>query len=146
MDSDMVVALPPATADGRTLLGHRSRTSPPFDVRLAQLPGRAYAAGEALRFGDVLLPQPRRTHAVLGAGLSHDGGLLPGVTACGLPVACLPFRSRLALESPALGGPALVRLALERCHGAHQAADLIGDLIPRHGQGTPGLPGAEGRD
>jgi hypothetical protein len=146
MDSDMVVALPPATADGRTLLGHRSRTSPPFDARLAQLPGRAYAFGETLRFGDVLLPQARHTYAVLGAGLGDDWGLLHGVNACGLAVACLPFRSRLALERPGLGGPDLVRLALERCRGAHQAVELVADLITRHGQGMPGFPGAEGRD
>src|SRR5262245_38431148 len=99
MDSDMVVALPPATADGRTLLGHRCRTSPPMDVRLTQLPGRAYVFGESLRFGDILLPQPRRTHTILGAG--RDGwGFLHGVNAGGLAAACLPFRSRLALERP----------------------------------------------
>jgi hypothetical protein len=145
MDSDMVVALPPSTADGRTLLGHRYRTGSTLDVRLSQMPGRAYAFGEMLRFGDVLVPQVRQTFAVLGAG--RDGwGLLHGVNACGLAVACLPFRSRLSLPNPVLTGPDLVRLALERCHAAHQAVELLGDLNLRHGQGMPEETDDSGHD
>src|SRR5262249_1289776 len=127
-------------ADGRTLLGHRCRTSSPREVRLAQLPARPHAFGEMLRFGEVLLPQARQTHAVLGARSGDDWGLWHGVNARGLAVACLPFRSRLTLDQPPLRGPDLVRLALERCHAAHQAIELLGDLILRHGQGTSGDP------
>jgi hypothetical protein len=144
MDSDMVVALPPSTADGRTLLGHRRRTAWPPDVRLTQLPGRAHAFGEMARFGDVLLPQPRQSFTVLGAGPADGWGLWHGVNAVGLAAACLPFRSRLALDVAPLAGADLVRLTLERCHAAHQAADFVGDLVTRHGQVTPGA--ADGGD
>ena len=43
------------------------------------------------------------------------------------------WNSVLATTQPTLLASDLVRLVLERCHGARQGLDLLSDLVTRHG-------------
>jgi hypothetical protein len=142
MASDMVVALAPTTADGQTLFGHGGR--PPEGAVLVRQPGRAFAVGENVRVGDLVLPQARQTFAVLATRGGGRWGYEHGVNEKGVAAARSGYRTRLPLERPGLSGDDLVRLVLERCGNARQAVDLAGDLILRHGQGDPAA--AEERD
>jgi hypothetical protein len=140
MDSEMLAALPRAAADGQTLLAHHSRRPAGQAHTLTQQPGRDNAFGESALINGLRLPQPRRTHAVVGARAGRRWGLDHGLNEHGLAAGQVRYRSRLSAPAP-LAGPDLVRLALERCAGALQAVELVGDLIARHGQGEAGPDG-----
>jgi len=136
MAGDMVVALGDATVDGDTLFAHNSDLQPQDVPVLQRVPGRAHEPGEKSATQFLELPQARHTLTVLGSQPAGLWGYTHGVNDQGLAAGCTRLRSKLALDRPGLLGTDLVRLALERCHSAHQAVDLITDLIERHGQGT----------
>src|SRR6516164_5855052 len=121
MASDMVVALARATSDGQALFGHNHNRS-------------AREVPELVRTALYELPQVRQTLTVLGGRSAGQWGYSHGVNQAGVAVGLTRFRARLCGELPGLTGPALVRLALERAHGARQAVELLTDLISRHGQ------------
>jgi secernin len=142
MGSDTVVALPRATANGRTLFGHNSNCPGGDGSSLVRAPGRAFELGETVHTPYVALPQVRRTHTVLAGQSSGQWGYEYGVNDCGVAVGATPYPTRLVAEEPGLAGPDLVRLTLERAAGARQAIDLLADLVGRHGQGGyTGRPG-----
>ncbi len=131
-DCDLVVALPRATAVGHTLFGQRLLGAGSAAL-LVHTPALAHAPEETIWPGG--LAQARQTRAVLATRLEHSWGYLGGINDAGLCAGQAPFRSRLAAPGPGLSGSELVRLVLERCAGARQAADLAASLITRHGQG-----------
>lgn len=141
MAGDMVVALGSATVEGRTLFAHNS-DRPLRDAAVLQLaPGRAHEPGEQVAVQCLEVPQTRQTYTVLGSQPVGFWGYSHGVNEHGIAVGCTTLRSKLTCDKPALLGTDLVRLALERSRNAHQAADLITDLIERHGQGIfPNAP------
>jgi dipeptidase len=137
----MVVALGDATVHGQTLFAHSSDQQPQDIQVLQRVPGRAHEAGENVSTQFLELPQARHTLTVLGSQPAGVWGYTHGLNDHGLAAGCTRLGSKLKLERPGLVGTDLVRLALERCNSAHQAVDLITDLIERHGQGMfPGCP------
>jgi dipeptidase len=130
----MVVALGRATADGRTLFGHNHNASARDGYALVRVEGRAFAPGETVCAGRVTLPQARQTCTVLAGRRVGQWGYAHGINEHGVAAGVTAVRTRLAGERTGLSGPDIVRLALERAGGARQAADLITDLVARHGQ------------
>jgi secernin len=137
MGSDMVVALARATADGRMLFGHNSNRPPAEGHALVREPGRAFAPGESVSAGAATLPQVRQTYTVLGCRRAGQWGYAHGVNEHGVAAGVTAIRTRLSGGAAGLSGTDLVRLALERAAGARQAADVLTDLVARHGQRGP---------
>jgi dipeptidase len=144
MASDMLVALARATPDRTTLFGHNSNGRRGEGATLVQTPGREHAPGESVPVGDLVLPQARRTWAVLASRPGSAWGYTHGVNEKGVVAGCTPIDTVLACEGPSLSGTDLVRLALERGGSARQAVEVATDLICRHGQGAG--PGPGGRN
>jgi secernin len=135
MGGDIIVALGQATVDGHTLFGHNCRLPARTALVLERIQGRAHAADERLTLHHITLPQARETLTTLGLQATGQWGYLHGLNACGVAVGCAALRTRLPCPRAGLLGSELVRLALERARTARQAADLIADLVGRHGQG-----------
>jgi hypothetical protein len=138
MASDMVVALPRTTADGVSLFGQNCTLPASHGVSLTCRAAQQHALGEELRLRHVKLPQCRQTFATLGIQAAGEWGLLGGINGQRLATGHTTTRTRLAAARPGLTGGELVRLVLERCHGARQAVDCLTDLVTRHGQGDDG--------
>jgi hypothetical protein len=134
MASDMVVALAAATLDGQTLFGHNSNRPAGEAQEVVRVPGRAFAPGEGVRTAALELPQVRQTATVLAGRPVGEWGYQHGVNQLGVAVGLTSFRTRLTADAPGLTGPELVRLTLERAHGAGHAVELLADLVCRHGQ------------
>ncbi len=133
MGCDMLVALGPATSDGRTHFGLNSHHHARQPQTLRRSPGRAFAPGEVVRTSALELPQGRQTCSVLASGLDNRWGYEQGVNEHHLAVGYANWHSLLATTQSTLLASDLVRLALERCHSARQALDLLCDLLTRHG-------------
>jgi dipeptidase len=136
MAGDMAVALGDATANGQTLFAHSSHRPPQEMTTFQRVAGRAHELGEKVATQFIELPQARQTFTVLGSQPEGFWGYSHGVNEHGLAAGCARLSSKLEIDRPGLIGTDLVRLALERCRLAHQAVDLITDLIERHGQGV----------
>ncbi len=134
---DLAVALGRATADGQALFGHNVGRPPGEAQALVREPGRSFAPGEKVRTAHLELPQVRQTFTAVGGRPAGAWGYRHGVNEHGVAVGCGPMRTRLAASGPALLGPELVRLALERSATAVQALGHVTDLIRRYGQSTP---------
>src|SRR5262249_49173709 len=136
MAGDMAVALGDATVEGQTLFAHNS-DGPAQDMQVIQrLAGRAHELGEKVATQFIELSQSRQTFTVLGSQPERFWGSSHGVNEHGVAAGCTRLSSKLKIDKPGLLGTDLVRLALERSRSAHQAVDLITDLIERHGQGV----------
>ncbi|MFO0929472.1 MAG: carcinine hydrolase/isopenicillin-N N-acyltransferase family protein [Gemmataceae bacterium] len=138
MASDMVVALARATQDGFTFFGHNANAHSGETPTLVGTPGSEFAPGDVVELSHLRLPQPRHTFAVLAARLGHERGYPHGVNARGVAIGCTPIATRCPTTEAGLSGPELVRLVLERAASAHQAVELLTDLIGRHGQDARG--------
>jgi dipeptidase len=133
MGCDILVALGPATVDGRTLFGLNSHHHARQPQTLRRTAGRPFAAGEVVRTATVELPQARQTCTVLASQFPDRWGYEHGVNEHQLAVGYANWNSVLATTQPTLLAGDLVRLVLERCHGARQGLDLLCDLLTRHG-------------
>jgi secernin len=145
MAGDMVVVLGRASGGERALFGHNSHRLPGEGQRLVRLPGRLFAPGEAVQLPQTHLAQARQTFTVVGSQPAGCWGLQHGLNEHRVAVGCSSWSSRLTCPRPALSGPDLTRLALERGRSARQAVDVLIDLISRYGQGRPET-GGEGAD
>ena len=145
MASSMVVARSRATADGRTLLGHNSTRPIGEPQSLVRVPGRPFAPGETVTVRDVVLPQCRHSIGVFAGSAAGEWGYRQGVNEHGVGAGTTAIFGRVKCDRPALTGPDLVRLVLERAGTALNGVDIATDLIARHGQGHfPGQGGADG--
>ncbi len=139
MGSDMVVALGPATIDGRMLFGHNSDRPMEERQSIRRVPGREFALGE--KVAHLGLPQARQTYTVLGAQPEGCWGYTQGVNDQGVALGCATLHNKIPCTGPGLLGTDLVRLILERSRTARQGVDLLTDLVGRHGQSDrPGNP------
>lgn len=136
MGCDMLVALPRATLDGGTLFGHNCNRPGGEELILLRAAGRVFAPGENVQTGAVALPQVRRTWTVLASRCPGQWGYEHGLNEHGVSVGFTAIRTKPWEGTPALTGPDLVRLALERASSARQALDVMTDLVRRHGQGS----------
>ncbi len=147
MGCEMATALPGATLDGCTLFAHNNSRPADEGQSLLWLPARAYAVGESVRVGQLDLPQPRRSNALLGVRAADGWGCVHGVNEHGVAMGATPTHTRLRGDAPGLTGAALVRLTLERAAAARQAVQTATDLISRHGQGPyTGCPAEDDHD
>ena len=135
MACDMVVALGSATSNGQTLFGANNHGFEDACQVLRRSAGRSYALGETIRLQNMELPQARQTFTALGSQPPHTWGFRHGINEFQLTAGCATWNSKLPCIHPGLAGTDLVRLALERCHTARQAFDLIAGLVSKHGQG-----------
>lgn len=133
MASDMLVALGRATPDGQTLFAHNANRSRGGHAALGLLPAGDHAPGDTT----LGVPEVRHTFAALVAHAADEAANSPycGVNEKGVAVGHTAIATRLLGEGPALSGPDLVRLALQRAASARQAVEVVTDLVTRHGQG-----------
>ena len=139
MGCDMLVALSRATRDGGTLFGHNCNRPGDEELALVREPGRTFAPGETVQAGDRPLPQVRRTHTVLAGRRPGQWGYEHGLNEHGVSIGLTTIRTKRAQGPPALTGPELLRLGLERAASARQAVDVLTDLVGRHSQGAAEL-------
>jgi secernin len=147
MACDMVLALPSATGSGQTLFGGNVHRPPGEAQKVRLCPGRTFALGESLATQFLQLPQVRQSYTVLAIQPASSLGYALGINECRVAVGCSDWQSRFKRDCPGLLGPELVRLTLERSHGARHALEVLTDLIARHGQGGfPGSPEGDSGD
>jgi hypothetical protein len=134
MASDLLVALPQATAHKTTLFGGNDYSPRGQRRQLRCLAGGHHSADESVRATYLRLPQVRQTYAVLGCQPPQCWGFAHGVNENHVAVGVTDWHSRLPVAAGGLTGSDLARLALERSHSAMHALDVLTDLIARHGQ------------
>jgi hypothetical protein len=137
MGCDMLVALGSATVQGHTLFGLNWFDTSRQRLRLRSLPASYHSPDETIQTRHAELPQVRHTGAVLGIQPENNWGLVFGCNEPGVAIGVANWRSQLVGSAPGLTGTELTRLALERSHSARHAAEVLTDLIARHGQGDP---------
>lgn len=135
MGSDMVVALKEASANGASLFGLNHYTDSDRQQAVHLVPGQMHDLGEVSHTSHLALPQVRQTFSVLGVQSIDRWGFTHGVNEHRVTIGITDWKSRLPAGSAVLTGPELVRLALERSRGAHQAVEVLTDLLERHGHG-----------
>lgn len=131
-----LVALGPATADGKVVFGKNSDRVPNEAHQVEYVPALMHPEGAVVRCTYVEIPQVRRTNAMIlgrpcwtwGAEMgSNEHGVTIGNTAVFTKV---PYQT-----GPGLLGMDLVRLALERASTAEEALDTLISLLETFGQG-----------
>ena len=132
MASDIVVALKDASASGATLFALNHHAEPNVRHRLVCALGQHHDAGDLVRTSTVAVPQVRQTAAILGTQPFNQWGLLYGVNEHRVALGVTEWASRLPGGARGLNGCDLVRLALERCHGAYHAIEILTDLLEHH--------------
>jgi len=138
---DTLVALPPATADGSTLLAKNSDRLEMECQRLIQARPRRHRPGSRVRCQYVSIPQVEETHGFIGSQPFWLWGLEHGINDCRVAIGNEAVFSREPPGEEALLGMDLVRLGLERSETARQALEVITGLLETHGQGGPAVMG-----
>jgi dipeptidase len=133
---DTLVALPPATESGAVLFAKNSDRER-NEAQGLEIHARAeHAAGARLQATYIVLPQVRRTHAVLLSRPFWMWGAEMGANEYGVVIGNEAMHSVIpAQRRSALTGMDLVRLGLERGASAAEAVDVICQLLETHGQG-----------
>jgi secernin len=133
---DTLVVTPQASADGVTLLAKNSDRDPNEAQFLQLVPAAAHGPGSTLHCTYIEIPQARETHAVLLSRPFWLWGAQMGVNEHGVAIGNEAVFSRVpAQKEPALLGMDLLRLGLERGVTAHEALQVIVELLMRYGQG-----------
>jgi secernin len=140
---DCLVALPPATAAGRTLWAKNSDRPPGEAQRLEWHPPRR-DDGPVQATHVAVAPAPGPTFGVLGSRPWWMWGFEHGVNEAGVAAGNDTIYTTLDPRPapPGLPGMDLVRLALERAETAEAAVGVVVGLLERHGQGGTGHHGA----
>lgn len=99
------------------------------------LPAVDYAQGTQLRCTWKVIPQVRRTQAVLLSRPFWTWGAEMGANADGLVVGNEAVFTKSTFDEPGLTGLDLVRLTLERATCVDHAIDVLSGLLVEHGQG-----------
>ncbi|MGE3807093.1 MAG: hypothetical protein AB7K24_20715 [Gemmataceae bacterium] len=136
MGSDMLVAVNTATATGTTYFGQNVCRRVGSFQPLHRNTGRAFATGELVQTQNLELPQARQTFAVIGSRPTGEWGYDLGLNEQGVAAGCLDYPGKIT-HVPALTGPDLVRLTLERACSARKGVEILCELISNHGQGSP---------
>jgi hypothetical protein len=129
MSSDMVVALQEASANGHTLFALNQYETEFCRRRICSFPAQTPATGTMICSTWFNVPQARHTYAVLGVQPVGRWGFLHGVNECRVAIGATNWKSRLSPSTPCDAAPELVRLALERSRSAHQAVDVLTDIL-----------------
>ncbi len=135
---DSLVALGDATADGSVLFAKNSDRPARECQPLVLLPAAQHPAGSSVRCQYIEIPQVPTTLRVLGSRPFWLWGLEHGVNEAGVAIGNHTVFTRDKPEGEKLIGMDLVRLGLERGDNAEAAADVVCELVERHGQGGSG--------
>jgi hypothetical protein len=136
MGSDMIVALHEASANSSTLFGLNHHAAPAARHSLLLRPGQMHESGATIPLGPLELSQVRQTFTVLGLQPQGTWGFTHGVNEHRVAIGVTDWQSKLPVGTPALSGPDLARLALERARGALQAVEILTDLFERYPDGA----------
>ncbi|MEI7684000.1 MAG: hypothetical protein WCL32_03170 [Planctomycetota bacterium] len=134
MGCDLVVALDAATVAGRTIVGANHFGPGAAALELCVLSAKVHTPGENVSHPRVKIAEVRQTARVLGWQAPGSWGMSFGVNEHQLTVGLTTWKSRIAPPAEGLHGPDLVRLALERGTSARLGAEILCELIERHGQ------------
>ncbi len=132
---DTLVVLGKETRDGHTLFAKNSDRPPTECQPLFQAPRRRHPARATVRCQYLEIPQADETLAVVGSRPWWLWGFEHGVNECRVAIGNEALHAREAPGPEGLLGMDLVRLGLERGRTAHEALQVITDLLTRHGQG-----------
>jgi len=138
MGCDTLVALAPATRDGRTIVAKNSDRPPREAQGVVQEPRRRHAERARRRCQYIDIPEVSETHAFVGSRPHWLWGLEHGVNEHRVAIGNEIVFTREPLGSAGLLGMDLVRLGLERARTATEALDVVTALIEAHGQGGSG--------
>ncbi len=141
---DLLVAMPSATACGRTLFAKNSDRPPDEAQELEWLAPRRDEGPVRATYIEVE-PSPAPTLGVLGSRPWWCWGLEHGVNEAGVAVGNAAIFTTLDPhgQPPRLIGMDLVRLALERAATASAGVDTVLELLERYGQGGSGHHGID---
>jgi secernin len=132
---DTIVVLAPHTRADATLLAKNSDRSPRECQPLFQAMRRVHPHGATVHCQYLEIPQVAETAAVVGSRPFWLWGFEHGLNEYGVAIGNEAVLTRELLPATGLLGMDLVRLGLERAKTAREAAEIIGALIERHGQG-----------
>ena len=141
---DLLVALPDATAGGRTLFAKNS-DRPPDEQQLLEWAAPRREHETRTTYLTIDGPPSGITLGVLGSRPAWMWGLEHGVNEAGVAAGNATIYTTLDPRGhpDALTGMDLVRLALERATTSTDAVTVITDAIERWGQGGSGHEGAD---
>jgi dipeptidase len=140
MGCDTLVALAPATRDGRTIFAKNSDRPPRESQGVVREPRRRHVEGARRRCQYLDVPEVPETHAFVGSRPHWLHGLEHGVNEHRVAIGNEMVFTREPLGPVGLLGMDLVRLGLERARTADEALDVITTLLETHGQGGSGQP------
>lgn len=133
---DTLVALPGATAGGRTLFGKNSDRQRNEAQVVERHLAREHESDARVSCTYISVPQARRTNAVLLCRPFWGWGAEMGANEYGVVIGNEAVHARSpAPQAPALTGMDLVRLTLERSDCAAAAVEVLTGLLERYGQG-----------
>ncbi len=132
---DTFVALPDATLSGEVIFGKNSDRPGGEAQDVEALPAQRYAAGEKVQCTYLQIPQARQTFAVILSRPRWMWGAEMGANEHGVVIGNEAVWTTEAYASTGLLGMDLVRLGLERGATAHEALQVIVDLMAEYGQG-----------
>lgn len=135
---DTMVVLGTHTRSGATMLAKNSDRPARECQPLFQAPRRSNSAGASVQCQYLEIPEAAETFGVIGSRPFWLWGFEHGINEHGVAIGNEALLTREALPATGLLGMDLVRLGLERSRTAREAAELIGALIERHGQGGSG--------
>ncbi|MDT8272439.1 MAG: carcinine hydrolase/isopenicillin-N N-acyltransferase family protein, partial [Desulfomonilia bacterium] len=123
---------------GRIIFGKNSDREPDETHCVVSIPRRTHNDGDVLTCTYIAIPQVRTTHAMVLSKPFWIWGAEMGVNEHGVVIGNEAlFLNRKHDPSPGLIGMDLLRLALERSTDAHQAVQVIIDLLRTYGQAGP---------
>jgi len=135
---DSLVALPSASASGRTIFAKNS-DRPALECQvLVKLPRQRNRPRTTLQCQYVAIPQAEETFAVIGSKPHWLWGFEHGLNEWGVVIGNHSVFTKDPLPERGLLGMDLVRLGLERSRSAIEALNTITGLVEQYGQGGSG--------
>ncbi|XP_060111738.1 secernin-2 [Heteronotia binoei] len=135
---DCFVSLPPASATREVIFGKNSDRPKDEVQEVVYFPAATHAKGAKVQCTYIEVDQAERTHAVILSRPAWLWGAEMGANEHGVCIGNEGVWTKEPVgEEEALLGMDLVRLGLERGSSAHEALQVIADLLERYGQGGP---------
>jgi len=129
---------PRYTSSGISIFGKNSDREADEAQLVLSIPRETFSERQDLRCTYITIPQAGSTHAVVLSKPFWLWGAEMGVNEKGVAIGNEALFTRIKPEKePGLIGMDLVRLALERCATAEEAANIIIDLLGKYGQAGP---------
>ncbi len=132
---DTFVALPDATLNGDLIFGKNS-DRPNGEIQdVVSFPAKVHTTGDSLQCTYLQIPQAPQTNAVILSKPRWMWGAEMGANEFGVVIGNEAVWTTEPYAETGLLGMDLVRLGLERGASAHDALQVIVDLMRAHGQG-----------